>query len=168
MLIMKNKIIFSSITVIVVALCSVIYYYFHVLVPEQVQKRVEQEKEDFLKLSIQCKKDGEKKLEDDIKIATSLRSDNDVIDCFYQEPKYVFNKEMNTCLYYGGYTCDLKKIHSDGVLKGLSVTRWQKHVVDVYTNKTLKEIYIDDSSDVSDWKFKEIEAFDSESDQLGF
>ena len=75
---------------------------------------------------------------------------------------------MNTCLYYGGYTCDLAKTQTDGIFKGMPSTRWSKHITDIYTNKSLADVYVDDPSDVADWNMKMIENFNNEVERLGF
>jgi hypothetical protein len=157
-----------NILFVALILLSTFAFYWFITRPEQILKKQELEKENYLKLSMQCKKDGEKKLEEDKALATSEKQSPDVEDCFYEDPKYFFNKELNTCLYYGGYTCDLKKKNPEGLFKGDSAKRWSQHIVDVYTNTTLTEAYVEDSSSVPDWKMKEIEKMGEEATRLGF
>lgn len=123
--------------------------------------------EKYLELSKQCKIDAQKNLEGDINEATTEKQKSDVRDCFYLPPVYSFNKELNTCLYYGGYTCDLKKVSQDGIFKGLPSVRWSKHITDVYTNKTLKQVYVEDSSNVEEWTKQQIDEFNTEFTRLG-
>ena len=121
-----------------------------------------------LELAKQCKTDSQKNFQEDMDSATREKYKSGVKDCFYFPPQYSFNKELNTCLYYGGYTCDLTKTHTDGLFKGMPITRWSKHITDIYTNKSLTDVYVDDSSDVSDWNMKMIYDFNDKAKELGF
>jgi len=100
--------------------------------------------------------------------ATQEKLKADVSDCFYLPPMYLFSKELNTCLYYGGYSCDLKKFHKDGIFKGESFKRWSKHITDVYTNKNVIDVYVEDSSNVAEWNMEFINEFNDKATQLGF
>jgi len=125
---------------------------------------------DSIKLSMQCKVDGEKKLQEDKDTATRLKYERDVVDCFYMEPEYLYNDKLNTCLYYGGYTCDLTKKYPEGsgFFAGEYAKRWTRHIYDVYTNKSLADVSVLDSSDVSEWTQGMISDFWEKSKELGF
>jgi len=122
-----------------------------------------------LKLSMQCRTDGEKKFQEDKDEATRDRFKPENVDCYYFDPSYVFNNNLNTCLYSGGYTCDLKNIYyKESIFKGENAKTWTRHIVDVYTNKELASLWIEDSSNVSDLLQKRINDFWDESKILGF
>ena len=121
-----------------------------------------------LELARQCKADGQKNLQEDIDQATNEKYKSGVADCFYDEPLYLFSKDLNTCLYQGGYTCDLNKINNTGIFKGSPAKRWSKHITDVYTNKSLYDVYVEDSSDIPDWLSKQITDFNGNAERLGF
>jgi hypothetical protein len=124
--------------------------------------------EKTLAMAMQCRKDGELKLQEDKDAATNERYSAGVSNCYYLEPSYIFNKDLNTCLYSGGYTCDLTKKNTEGIFKGDNAKRWLRHIIDIYTNKTLAEVYVPDSSTVADWLSKQIDEFWNKSKELGF
>jgi hypothetical protein len=136
-------------------------------VDKTVPKNETLDKNSFL-IAKQCREDGEKILQNDIDAATMLRQQTDIVECFYEKPEYIFNHDLNTCLYFGGYSCKLTKLHEEGFLKGTNATRWKQHVLDVYSNKTLASIFVEDSSAVDDLKGNMIDEFFKESEQLGF
>jgi len=119
-------------------------------------------------LAKQCREDGEKLLQEDKETATRKKQETGVVDCYYMEPHFIFNSDLDTCLYSGGYTCDLLDFHKEGILKGEHVKQWERHIIDVYTNKTLEFVYVEDSSDVPSWKQEEITNFWNKSSELGF
>lgn len=117
--------------------------------------------------SKECREDGQALLEEDKQTATQEKWSNDVVNCFYMEPQFLFNKTLNTCLYSGGYTCDLTAQHSEGFLAGEPHKRWQRHIIDVYTNKKLASVFISNSAEVSEWQSDQITEFWAEAAQLG-
>lgn len=123
---------------------------------------------DTLKLSMQCKEDGEKKLQEDKDTAVREKYTSGITNCYYIEPSYLFSQYLNTCLYSGGYTCDLDGLIKEGFLKGQHAKRWERHIVDIYSNKTLASVYVENSSNVPDWQQKLITDFWDESKKLGF
>ena len=123
---------------------------------------------DYLKLSIQCREDGEKLLQEDKNTATQYKYKEGIVNCYYMEPNFIFNRELNTCLYSGGYSCELQNKQTEGVFKGLPSTRWNRRIVDVYSNKSFADVYVENSSNVEDWNLKLIENFWEKSKSLGF
>jgi hypothetical protein len=124
--------------------------------------------EDSLNKSMQCRKDGEQRFEEDKNTATQEKYKSDVVNCYYFEPNYIFNQKLNTCLYSGGYTCDLTKKQTEGIFKGDYAKRWTRHIVDIYSNKPLAEASVDDSSSVPEWLQTQISQFWEESRGFGF
>lgn len=124
--------------------------------------------ENNLALAKQCREDGEKIHQENIDTATRKKLESEIVNCFYMEPAFIFNSELDACLYSGGYTCDLKEIHTDGFFKGDNVTQWSRQIVDIYTNKTIESVYVENSANVEDWKRKQIDDFWSKSEELGF
>ena len=121
-----------------------------------------------LKLSQQCSKDGDKLLKLDQQIATDLQYKNGATKCYYMESLYIYNQKLNTCLYSGGYTCDLIAVITDGIFKGEHARQWTRHIIDVYSNKDLVSVSVNDSSSVSDWEREMIDDFWAKSRNFGF
>ena len=119
-------------------------------------------------LAKQCREDGEKLLQEEVEIANSKENESNIINCYYMDPEFIFNPNLQTCLYSGGYTCELNGFYKDGPFQGHHITSWQRRIVDIYTNKELKSVYVEDSSNIEDWKHKLIEDFWSKSTELGF
>lgn len=120
-----------------------------------------------LRLAKQCNEDGQKSFQEDKDSATRDKSGADIVNCYYFEPKFIYSSNLNTCLYSGGYTCDLTKVRNDDPFKGEYATRWYRRIVDVYTNETLVDVRINDSSDVQEWEQRAIGVFWSESAKFG-
>src|SRR3989338_11279105 len=121
-----------------------------------------------LELAKQCRQDGEALFEEDKSTATKNMYQDGALKCYYMEPQFIFNTQLNTCLYSGGYSCDLTTKHSSGLLEGQPETRWSRRIVDVYTNKTINSVYIENSGNVSDWQRTMINEFWKQAYGFGF
>ena len=116
----------------------------------------------------QCREDGEKYFQKDLEEINSKKYRNGVLNCYYWDPIYIFNSKLNTCLYSGGYSCELESVIKEGIMTGEHPVQWRRHITDVYTNKVLAEVYISDSSSVTDWEQKAIDDYWKESEKFGF
>lgn len=121
-----------------------------------------------LDLAVQCREDGESLFQEDKDTASRLRYEKGVLNCYYVEPNFVFNEELNTCLYSGGYSCDLNEKQKDGFLAGTNAKRWERHIIDIYTNKTIVDSWVLNTNDVSELENNRIEEFWGKSEKLGF
>ncbi|MDO8486133.1 MAG: hypothetical protein Q7S77_00315 [Candidatus Staskawiczbacteria bacterium] len=84
-----------SFSISVALIGASVFYYFVIFVPDQKQNAdVQQEKEDAFLMKQKCQTIGQKIYEDDAK---TLGRDNMLI------PEYVYSKDLNTCLYFGGH-----------------------------------------------------------------
>jgi len=146
---------------VLVVLAAVIYFVYK-------NWRVNETASESLKLAQQCNQDGQKLLRADQDTATSLQNQRNATTCYYMEPEYLYNQKLNTCLYSGGYTCNLTNTITSGFLKGQPATSWTRHIIDVYSNNTLAVAGVDDSSNVTDFENKLIKSFWDEASKLGF
>jgi hypothetical protein len=121
-----------------------------------------------LKMAQQCNQDGQKLLKADQDTATSLQYQGNATACYYMDPAYVYNQKLNTCLYSGGYTCNLINIITSGFLKGQPATSWTRHIIDVYSNNTLAEVSVAGSSNITSVENNMVKSFWDESNKLGF
>lgn len=144
-------------------------YYFVIYLPKVSQAKIIQAKQELaIKNQQQCRKDGEKLLQEDKDTATRKKSDRGTLNCYYMEAAFIYNDSLNTCLYSGGYSCELNKLYPNGIFKGSPVSKWTRHIIDVYSNKTLEQTSVNDSSAVSDWESKSIDDFWEKSREYGF
>lgn len=154
--------------IVVILILSLVLYQGLVVGGKSNSPKQETSNIDTLKLSMQCRDDGERKLQEDKNMATSEKYKTGIVNCYYMEPAFIFNHSLNTCLYSGGYTCDLVNVYKEGFSKGEHVKQWERHIVDIYSNKTLASVYIEDSSNISDWVQTQISDFWNKSAELGF
>ena len=86
--------------------------------------------QELLSLKSKCRQDGERVRQEWQRTYFQ--------DVFSDEPQYVYNRQLKTCLWLGEYTGP--SLDSDDATSNLiSVQTHVKFILDVYTNKTLIE-----------------------------
>jgi len=113
----KGALIFSFLLVV-----FSFFYYYVIFLPQKEEARLEQQKQEQLvkeqkeqtELVERCREAGEKAY-------NSYKNNNKGVDYFF-DPEFKFNKELNTCIYSGGYS---------------SGNFWERFVKDTFTERTI-------------------------------
>lgn len=99
----------------------------------------------LISLKSKCREDGEK-----VRVEWKRTYYQDV---FSDEPEYVYNQSLKTCLWideYTGPSIDSEPVVGSSVPRLVSVRTHVKFILDIYTNKTLVEYTEHDGKQIGD------------------
>ncbi len=127
---LKNNWFKLGILVVFLIFVFSLFYYFVVFIPQKEKVKTEQlTQEKYLEQQEKCREAGIKAYKED-----ALRyGANNML-----EPKYVYNKNLNLCLYSGGYINeDLSSGQCGDIIKHSCKSYWERWVKNSFTNESI-------------------------------
>ncbi len=142
---MKKIILTTSLSVAILLIgISFSYYYFFFLPGRKIEQEEAERKEFLLSMKQECNRVGKELYE----------QDKEEWDKSLFDPEYAYNKDLETCLYSGGWI---------DVIDGKAC--WRRWIKDSYTNETIAAV-IDLPGDNAEPQDKIIREFWEKHDEL--
>ena len=127
---LKNNWFKMGILIVFLLVAFSLLYYFAIFIPQKEKVKTEQlTQEKYLEQQEKCREAGVKAYKED-----SLRyGANNMV-----EPKYVYNKNLNLCLYSGGYSQEnLSSGQCGDIIKHSCDSYWERWVKNSFTNESI-------------------------------